>query len=906
MRGKQGFKQTRNRDVRVVFAGIDGDTVKINTATPTSLNGTNPSTIFSGFQPINLPQNTPTTTAPTARLANDGNKFALLSYMPADLGATPTASQILVSPDAKIWRTRTLPTRDTTNPLKHAWAEVYGRNGRIIVSHGYYPDVVVSDNNNSWTLLQDVFAVNGFQPNNIVAGGGVLLAAADDSKVIYRSLNNGITWTQLATGITVNDSGANPQVKALDQVLALAYGPDGATNVFFMLARRNDVTRYRYVLTSPDGVTWTQRLRVDLGTTGTPQEPLIVSSPTRVIVLWNNLTTATTLITTTSASTWTQVSSTPAANWRAVIYDGNKFVAVGEPFGAAATPIVMTMTPIAPFTWNVKLTDAQKLRGLVAGSSVQIQPDSSVTLLLRMNGAVGSTTFVDSSPTPKTVTSTNVALSDAQTKWPGALSALFTANYSNKYLSVTGNPDIAMGTSDFTIEAWVWLNSFSVGGPLWDSNPINTWGYRPNGFVWYFGGDGTLRLYRQGGDIAATAANIVPLETWSHVALVRKNNKTTIYVDGDEKISTVTTFNDTAAAGGALIGRFCDTSYNGLDGYIGEFRITKGVALYTTPTFAVPTAPFLAYTPLGAPTDIAITSGDNQMFLRWQTPYAPNGTTIVDYAIQHSTDNGVTWVNAVTSTKTKTTATVTNVTNGVTYKFRIAAVSDDGPGPYSAISGGVAAGGDPHFNNVSLLLQFNATDNGFIDSSSAPKTLVADGTVSLSAEQSRWGDGSVRFQGGSLSIADSAAFGFGTGDFTIEFWAFPLQQTWAGGLVSVGYYYDGILFRQRQGSDSLYFNSAAANWNPGQNMPSNVWTHVALVRESGYVSVYSNGTRVLNYEQTADLGTSKFVVIGAGSHSGLGEPFDGYLDELRITKGVARYSGLTAQTPAGPFLTPPV
>lgn len=688
MRGKKGFRQTRSRDIRVVFAGINGDTIQINTATPTSLNGTDPNIIFSGFQSVALPQNTPTTATPTLRLASDGNKFALLSYMPADLGATPTASQILVSPDAKIWRTRTLPTRNTTDAIKHAWAEVYGFNGQFIVAHSYYPDVVVSDNNNRWTLLQNVFAVNGFQPNNIVLGAGKLIAAADDAKVIYQSVDNGTTWTQISTAITINEFSANPQNKTLDQILALAYGPDGATNVFFMLARRSDVARYRYVLTSPDGITWTQRLRVDLGTTGTPQEPLLAASPARVIVLWNNLTTATTLTTTTSASTWTQLPSTPAANWRTLTYDGTKFVATGEPFGVTAAPIVMTMVPTAPLTWSVKLTGTQKLRGLVVGSSVQIQPDS---------------------------------------------------------------------------------------------------------------------------------------------------------------------------------------------------------------------------TPLGAPTNLYFASAAaEQININWQRPYVPNGATIIDYVIQSSTDNGTIWVDAATAVKAGAGAIVINLTTGVEYVFRVAAVTDDGVGPYSVTSAAAVPGIDPYGNRVSLLLKFNTADNAFIDSSPESKPLFITGLVTLSNEQSRWGDGSAQFAGGTILLNSSAAFGFSTGDFTIEFWAFPIEQTFAGGIINVGYYYDGLLFRQRQSGwwytpDSLYFNGAAANWDSEQNMPSNVWTHIALVRESGMVSVYANGVRVLNYEQPADLGTSQFVTIGAGAHSGLDEPFIGYLDDLRITKGAARYSGPSVQVPTGPF-----
>ena len=908
MRGKQGFRQTYNTDLCVVVAGIDADTldVLVNTATPAGLNGTNPATIFSGFQNISLPQNPAGADLPTVRLAGDGNKFALLSYSSDAPGYTPTTSQIFVSPDTKKWQTRTLPTRDTTDALKHAWAEVFGSNGRFIVSHAHYPDLVISDNNNSWTLLPNVFAVNGFQQNGIACGGGRLLAAADDAKVIYRSLDNGATWAQVASNIVINEFSASPTGKALDSVLALTYGADGTLNVFFMLAKRNDVARYRYVLTSPDGVTWTQRLRIDLGTTGTPQEPLIASSPARTIILLNNLTTVRTLITTTSASTWTQLTSTPAANWRGVTYDGSKFVACGEPFGAVAAPIVMALNASAAVpTWGVKLTGTQKLRSVVKSASTPLQPDNSVVLLLQMAGEIGSATFVDASRLPKTVTATNVVLSDAQSKWSGKYSAPFSSPYTNTYLSVTGHPDIAVGTNDFTIEAWIWITSYNVGGAIWESTPINTSSQRLNSFLWYLSNEGRLRLNTSNADILITDTNIVPLQTWVHVALVRKNNRTAMYVDGQFKGATNTTFDDTVAIGGALIGRFCETDYYGLDGYIGEFRITKGIAQYSGNTFTVPTAPLLNYSPFNAPTSITIEAGDNQLFAAWEPPTATDNLPIIDYNVQHSEDAGVTWNTFADGVSTATTTTVTGLVNNTDYLFRVAAVNVDGAGPYATTATPVApTNGDPLFNSVSLLLRFNETNGTFIDTSPRPKTLTANNGGATFNALSKWGDGSAFFNGGSLTTASNTDFSFGTGDFTIEFWAYPTADTYAGAMINIGDYSAGILFRQRTGGpDALYLNGNYINWNSQTNMPSNVWTHVALVREAGVVAVYANGARVLTWNNTANLNPSgTFVTIGVGAHSNFSESFNGYLDELRITKGFARYSGATADVPTAQYL----
>lgn len=908
MRGKKGFRQTRNRDLRVAVAGVDADTfdVLVNTATPTGLNGTNPATIFSGFQNLALPQNPATANTPVIRLAHSGDRFALLSYSADTPGNTPTTSQILISANAVKWRTRTLPTRDTPDAAKHAWAEVFGSNGRFIVSHGQYPDIAFSDDGRNWTLLQNVFAVNGFQQNGIAYGGSnVLLAAADDAKVIYRSEDNGLSWAQIAANVTITESTAAIKTKALDTVLALTYGVDGSSRVFFMLAKRNDIARYRYILTSSDGVTWTQRLRVDLGTAGTPQEPIMVSSPTRTIVLFNNLSTATTLITTTSASIWQQLTNTPGANWRTVIYDGGKFIAVGEPFSSSAGPIVMTLDP-AILSWNVKLTGTQKLRDVAVGQTAQLQPDASVTLLLRMAGEPASTTFIDSSPFPKTVVANNVSLSNDVTKWPETNSALFYGN--DQYLAIAGNDNLAVNDGDFTIEAWVWLYYYT-DAPFWDANPVNADGYRSNSFVWYMNNSGSLRVYRQGGDILATASAAIPLQTWSHIALVRRDSKTTIYVDGEAKSSTYISFNDINAVNGAIIGRFCDNSYSGLNGYIGEFRLTKGIAQYSGNSFPVPEAPLLNYSPLGVPTTLTTMSGNNAVALAWTQPAATGGENIRDYVAQYSADLGNTWTTIPDAVSTSTTIVATNLTNGSNYMFRVAAVTDDGTGPYSPPSAIIQPGGDTNFQNVSLLLHFDnmpITDNsgyGFVPLQSAFTTTEAkfgDGCGVFTAVDtfvdSGYGYYDIATTYQFIKFADQPAFNLAGGDWTVEMWLWPTGN-YNGTNTIIAKRDDGtewqLYLRPNDGGLSYYNGS---NYETNATPPANRWSHVAAVRQNGTLSLYLNGARVLTTSAEANAGSNP-VYIGAYST----EQFFGRIDELRITKGIARYSGSVFDPPGAPF-----
>jgi hypothetical protein len=99
-----------------------------------------------------------------------------------------------------------------------------------------------------------------------------------------------------------------------------------------------------------------------------------------------------------------------------------------------------------------------------------------------------------------------------------------------------------------------------------------------------------MYVFRSGANIVATGINSVPLNAWVHLALVRSAGTTVMYVNGSSVASTTTSFNDTA--GGGIIGGFCDGGTYSPNGYLDEYRITKGVARYTA-NFTPPTQAFL-------------------------------------------------------------------------------------------------------------------------------------------------------------------------------------------------------------------------------------------------------------------------------------------------------------------------
>jgi hypothetical protein len=90
----------------------------------------------------------------------------------------------------------------------------------------------------------------------------------------------------------------------------------------------------------------------------------------------------------------------------------------------------------------------------------------------------------------------------------------------------------------------------------------------------------------------------------------------------------------------------------------------------------------------GAPTNVAGTVDYTSSVVTWTAP-GDGGAAITDYLVQFSSDNGSTWTTFSDGTSTSATATVTGLTNGTAYKFRVAAVNSVGTGSYSTASASV-------------------------------------------------------------------------------------------------------------------------------------------------------------------------------------------------------------------------
>ena len=217
---------------------------------------------------------------------------------------------------------------------------------------------------------------------------------------------------------------------------------------------------------------------------------------------------------------------------------------------------------------------------------------------------------------------------------------------------------------------------------------------------------------------------------------------------------------------------------------------------------------------------------------------------------------------------------------------------------------------DQDYRNVSLLLHGDGADGSttIVDSSPLPKTVTAVGNAQISTAQSKFGGASIAFDGAGdyLQSPTNSEFVLGTGDFTLEAWIYPLGFAGAPNFNDYGPIFDYRTANASQvnvllsflGSSILYFYVNGAIRIIGTAISTNQWTHVALARSSGTTRVFINGTQAgSNYSDANNYVSSVFRIGGNVNTDAF---FNGYIDDLRITKGVARYTS-NFTPPTAPF-----
>jgi hypothetical protein len=218
---------------------------------------------------------------------------------------------------------------------------------------------------------------------------------------------------------------------------------------------------------------------------------------------------------------------------------------------------------------------------------------------------------------------------------------------------------------------------------------------------------------------------------------------------------------------------------------------------------------------------------------------------------------------------------------------------------------------DEYYDNVSLLLYGNGTNNSttIIDSSPNGKTRTVFDNARISTLISKFGGSSLFFDGTNdyISFPYSPTNDLGTGDFTIEAFIYVAGGSSDRGFIGLGNVSatSGVSMRIN-GNDLRFFVDGYDNQTTTSNVIiGSTWYHVALVRSGTTNRIYVDGISGGSNTRTPNFGSGTTLVIGRTYSDFNGEYWNGYIDEVRITKGVARYtSNFTPPTEQFPDLSP--
>jgi hypothetical protein len=354
-----------------------------------------------------------------------------------------------------------------------------------------------------------------------------------------------------------------------------------------------------------------------------------------------------------------------------------------------------------------------------------------------------------------------------------------------------------IGTNDFTLEAWVYPESFGATEAFFCTMPSGSASLQLN-----VAAAGALELWYSGTATSnrVSIANVFNEDTWHHIAVVGDGttNEIKIYKNGVQIGTTISYNYNYSGSGNYKIGvNRGGTTY--FHGHVTDVRLVVGTKLYTS-TFTPPTSPLTAVT------------------------------------------------------------------------------------------------------NTEILLK--GTNAGIIDKSQTGKSIALKGNVKSSTTAYKYLTSSMAFDGTGdyIDIPVEDQFGFGTGDFTVEFWfnytgtmgTRPMQL---GTGVNGSSHYSGWAVRIESGNSLQFerYSGGHTNYTFGTfSSSAGNWHHLAITRAGTTLRGFIDGTQI-GSDLTSSLSfdahnTTDPLRIGWG-YDGRGNFYwNGYMSDVRLTKGLARYT----------------
>jgi len=202
-----------------------------------------------------------------------------------------------------------------------------------------------------------------------------------------------------------------------------------------------------------------------------------------------------------------------------------------------------------------------------------------------------------------------------------------------------------------------------------------------------------------------------------------------------------------------------------------------------------------------------------------------------------------------------------------------------------------------------LMLHCDGADasTALTDSSMSARTVTAYGNAQIDTAQSVFGGASALFDGSGdyLSVPDHADWDLGTGNFTVDTRVRFNALSGFQGIMVLDTYTTGIRILSN-GSSSFEMNVVGTDCSETYALSTATWYHLALVRISGTVRFFVNGTQVGTDTTAAGniTGLTLGLFVGVGTSTSV-YPLNGWIDEFRFSK-VARWT-TTFTPPTEPY-----
>jgi len=225
--------------------------------------------------------------------------------------------------------------------------------------------------------------------------------------------------------------------------------------------------------------------------------------------------------------------------------------------------------------------------------------------------------------------------------------------------------------------------------------------------------------------------------------------------------------------------------------------------------------------------------------------------------------------------------------------------------------------GDVYFPNVICLLSFDGSNGStsITDSSNSNHTVTVNSDAKISTAASKFGGSSLLLDGsGDRLTINTVADVMNSNIHTIEFWFNTSSSDYSGDPAFFGFndssssYSNSLMLQATTATQLRLYHAGGSSYtyitvgaiNDGE------WHHLAVVSDGTDYDLYIDGTRVANNIGAATtIVDSDTFMIGAeyDGSAALGNYFNGYIDDFRITNGVARYSGGSFTPPTTAHLT---